>query len=138
LEKKTRHSDLSVSPQLKDWPGQTLSEETRVKGIFICNEDLFFNASLEGTLSNDNATSVLIIGPKAKIKGKIIAHRVVVHGYVEGDIYAHELVHLSSMAFVTGKVIAQKLKMDFGAVIQGESRTGIKPNYVKAAKDVGF
>lgn len=112
---------------LSDWPDQSLQESTVVRGVMRSETSLFFNAQLEGTLVHatqvHDSDSVLVIGPKARVRGKILAKHVIVHGYVEGDILASEFLHISSMGFVTGNVTARKIRVDYGGVIQGMSKS---------------
>ena len=55
-----------------------------IKGELSCSEDLYIDGQVEGTI--DPKGSHLTIGPNGRVKAKVIAGTVVVHGRLEGNI----------------------------------------------------
>ena len=73
----------------------TFAQDTKIIGNIESDGDIRLDGTLEGYL---NCKGRVVIGPDAKIKGKIYARNVEVLGYVEGEITAIELLspqHLS-------------------------------------------
>ncbi len=107
-----------------------LGEETFIQGCVKAEGPFGCNAQVSGALVHmprtQSADVPLWVGPKARIIGTIIAKRVVIHGRVEGEIYASEHVRISNYGHVTGKVFCKGLQLDYGGVLNGESTTHMK------------
>jgi len=98
------------------------------------------NLIITGTLSgSDNIIAMgtingevelsgdLKIGDKSKINGKIYAATIFVSGIIDGTLSASERICLEKSANVKGVIIAKRLKVEDGAVFDGEARMSGNP-----------
>ncbi|MEM7105552.1 MAG: polymer-forming cytoskeletal protein [Bacteroidota bacterium] len=66
----------------------------------------------------------LVTGQKSNIQGTVKAENSTIEGMIEGELHVKQTVHLCGNAHVKGKIVAQKLKVDSGATLDGEFRIG--------------
>ncbi len=71
-------------------------------------------------LSTGERPSLVQVGEKASITGKLHATHVIIHGRVTGPVHAEGLLELKSRAAIVGDVKYQALEMQQGATIKGE------------------
>jgi cytoskeletal protein CcmA (bactofilin family) len=88
-----------------------------IKGELSCSEDLYIDGQVEGTI--DPKGSHLTIGPNGRVKAKVIAGTVVVHGRLEGNIQASDRVDLKQSAIVVGDIVTGRISIDEGAHFKG-------------------
>jgi cytoskeletal protein CcmA (bactofilin family) len=104
-------------------PDTTRGEMTRIgksvviKGELSCNEDLYIDGQVEGTI--DPKGNRLTIGPNGSVKADVNACAVVVQGKLEGNIYASDRVDLKQSAIVVGHIATQRISIDEGAYLKG-------------------
>ncbi len=93
-------------------PDITRGEMTRIgksvviKGGLSCNEDLYIDGQVEGTI--DPKGNRLTIGPNGSVKADVNACAVVVQGNLEGNIYASDRVDLKQSAIVVGHIAGRQ------------------------------
>jgi cytoskeletal protein CcmA (bactofilin family) len=83
-------------------------------------------------------SSMLVVGEKAKVHGKVNAEHVIIVGEVVGPVHCTGLLELQPSARIIGDVHYQLLEMHPGAVIDGELRplkNGEKPALILAASN---
>ena len=71
-----------------------------------------------GRITGDLTVDVLVVTGTGNVDGNVRARSVTVEGYLNGTIAAVEVV-LGSTAVVRGKVVAEKIRIDFGANVEG-------------------
>jgi cytoskeletal protein CcmA (bactofilin family) len=104
--------------------GQSLT----IKGELSGSEDLYIDGRVEGVIElKDNR---LIVGRSGQVRARIIVATAVVHGRVEGNIYASDRIHLRQSAVIIGDIATQRLSIEEGAYFEG--RVGIKKDVRKA------
>ena len=64
----------------------------------------------------------IIVGNTGKVYTNIEARQVIVAGYVEGNIFGKEVVHLMAPAKVIGDIFAANLIIDEGVQFDGRAR----------------
>jgi cytoskeletal protein CcmA (bactofilin family) len=99
-------------------PEMTLiSKSVAIKGEVSCDEDLYIDGQVEGTI--DPKGYRLTIGPNGRVKANITARAVVVLGRLEGNIQASDRVDLKQSATVVGDIVTQRISIDEGVTIKG-------------------
>ena len=88
-----------------------------IRGELTGNEDLYLDGEIEGNINLRDHK--LVIGPNGKIKASITARDVVVHGRVEGNVFASERVELKRACSLTGDVNTQRIVIEDGAFFKG-------------------
>lgn len=100
-----------------------VGEGTVIRGPIGFTEGLRIDGEVEGDVLGDaSGASIVVIGPKARILGRVKAGHVIISGTVLGPIESDVLVELQPSARVTGTIRYESLEMHPGAVIDGELR----------------
>ena len=79
-----------------------------------------------GRITGDLTVDVLVLTGTGNVDGNVRARSVTVEGYLNGTIAAVE-VALGSTAVVRGEVVAEKIRIDFGANVEGRLLATGKP-----------
>ena len=79
-----------------------------------------------GRITGDLTVDVLVVTGTGNVDGNVRARSVTVEGYLNGTIAAVE-VALGSTAVVSGEVVAEKIRIDFGANVEGRLLATGKP-----------
>lgn len=95
-------------------PHTTISGNIRFTGV------LYLDGTLEGNIESDDPKALLTIGNGGVAKGEVRVPNVVIHGKVEGDVYANAHVSLSADARIHGNVYYHLIEMSMGAEINGQ------------------
>jgi cytoskeletal protein CcmA (bactofilin family) len=89
---------------------------------------------IDGKFSGEIRTSDdLNIGQAAKVSAEIHVGSIVVHGEVQGNIHAKNLVELEATAKVFGMVETPALIVKKGAIFEGQTKMGAKVTPITAA-----
>lgn len=93
---------------------------TTVFGRLVLLDSVRIDGKVFGNIetTTDNKISVAI-GPTGEVKGDITAHRVLVAGKVEGNIYAAERVEFHKDAVVNGDISYGSIAVEHGARLLG-------------------
>ncbi|HEY3518897.1 MAG TPA: polymer-forming cytoskeletal protein, partial [Gammaproteobacteria bacterium] len=59
------------------------------------------------------------IGPQGKVRADVYAHSIYVDGYLEGDLFGSERVHIRKSAQVKGNVTSPRVSVEDGAKFKG-------------------
>jgi cytoskeletal protein CcmA (bactofilin family) len=101
-----------------------------LKGELSGKEDLVVFGQVEGRILVPGHS--VTIGPEGKVKAEIRASRVIVEGWVEGNINVPERVEIHKTGHVIGDLTAPGITIENGAFLRGkveiirevESRSG--------------
>ena len=114
-----------------------IGEGIVVKGTIDFSDGLRVDGEVQGDLmSRRDGPSLLVIGAKARVTGKVNADHVIIVGEVIGPVLCTGLLELQPSARIVGDVTYELLEMHPGAVIDGELRprkVGEKPTLTLAA-----
>jgi cytoskeletal protein CcmA (bactofilin family) len=107
------------------------------------NVDFTDGMRIDGEVHGDlvavaGAHSLLVVGEKAKVHGKVNAEHVIIVGEVLGPVHCTGLLELQPSARIIGDVHYQLLEMHPGAIIDGELRplkNADKPALILAASN---
>lgn len=92
------------------------------KGEIILQNDSFISSRFEGSIRMEGE-SKLVIEPSASITGKINAHTVELYGTVDGEIDVTGIIILYPSSRVKGRIKAQSIHVQPGAIIDGDCHT---------------
>ena len=112
------------APRRKTPPIRSLiGEGTVIHGPVSFIEGLRIDGEVEGDVLGDSVgPSIVVVGPKARVRGRVKAGHVIIGGHVEGPVESDVLVELQPSARVTGLIRYESLEMHPGAVVDGEVR----------------
>ena len=93
---------------------------TTVFGRLVLLDSVRIDGKVFGNIETapDNKISVAV-GPTGEVKGDITAHRILVAGKVEGNIYAAERVEFHKDAVVNGDISYGSIAVEHGARLLG-------------------
>ena len=106
------------------WVGKAL----RIEGHIVSDDNLTIDGNVEGTIVVGDHT--LTVGPGATVKADLTARTITISGAVIGKVRAHELLDLRATGSVVGEIVAARLRMADGAVVDGPvdaAGTGKRP-----------
>jgi len=107
-------ADASLSERRTTaWVGKSL----KIHGHIVSDDDLTIDGDVEGTIVVGDHT--LTVGPGATVKADLTARTITVSGTVFGKVRAHELLVLGTTASVIGEIVAARLRMADGAIVEG-------------------
>ena len=114
--------------------GPSITIDGDVRG----EEDLLIEGEVSGTVQLKSNS--LTIGPQGKVRADVYAHSIYVDGYLEGDLYGSERVHIRKSAQVKGNVTSPRVSLEDGAKFKGaiemdpQAAQSVMGNRVAAAK----
>ncbi len=106
--------DETPPPTLKKPPPSLISADLLVTGTLHSEGEIH----IDGIVTGEIRTDVLIIGRSASVNGEIFADSLRIHGRVAGQITARS-VSLGKSAYVRGDILHEKLVVEQGANLQG-------------------
>ena len=121
--KAKEEKSLSPSEQLQQIAPESciIAKGTVIEGVISTKADLRMDGLIIGEV---NSEQKLVMGENGKIDGQAKCKGASVAGKIEGEIKVKGPLHLSSSAYVAGKIIAKKLLVDEGASYTGECLIG--------------
>ena len=129
----------------KQPPIRTLvGEGTVIEGEIRFAEGLRIDGRVIGdVLAEGEGPSILVIGDKASITGRVRAGHVIVNGAIQGPVECGELLELQPKARIEGPVRYARLEMHQGAQVNGELRplgaeADARPAVIKLAPHAGM
>jgi cytoskeletal protein CcmA (bactofilin family) len=102
-----------------------IGKSITISGDLTGEEDLVIEGKVEGKVTLPN--SQLTIGANGTIKAEVQAKSVVVIGRVSGNVRGTERVEIQATGIVEGDVIAPRLVVAEGAVVNGSIQMTSKP-----------
>lgn len=111
----------SSSPSRSSAPASreaaVIGPSIHIDGDVRGEEDLLIEGEVSGTVQLKNNS--LTIGPQGKVRADVYAHSIYVDGYLEGDLYGSERVHIRKSAQVKGNVTSPRVSLEDGAKFKG-------------------
>ena len=96
-----------------------MDASVRIEGDFYFDKSARIDGEIKGNIKGPKIkSSVLIVGPKAKIEGDILCHSVVVLGTITGNIESEHL-EVRSGATIKGDVKYSVIEVHQGSNING-------------------
>ena len=102
-----------------------IGKSISIKGDLTGNEDIVIEGKVEGKVELPN--NQLTIGANGQVKAEINAKAVIVVGRVAGNVRGTERVEIQATGIVEGDVIAPRLVVAEGAVVNGSIQMTSKP-----------
>jgi len=96
-----------------------VSEGVEIEGNIICTDYLYVAGKVTGDIDSTDKSKVEV-GNSGRVFGQIKAETVIINGVVEGDVIAFSQLELGGSAKVKGRLNYSMLKLEPGAVFEGE------------------
>ncbi len=94
-----------------------IGKSISIKGDVVGDEDTILEGRVEGRVSLRNHH--LTIGPNGDVQGEVAAKQVTVVGKVSGNVVASERIEVRESGRIQGDLIAPRLTVAEGAIING-------------------
>jgi cytoskeletal protein CcmA (bactofilin family) len=114
-ESSPPRSTSSSAPVSRD--AAVIGPSIHIDGDVRGEEDLLIEGEVSGTVQLKNNS--LTIGPQGKVRADVYAHSIYVDGYLEGDLFGSERVHIRKSAQVKGNVTSPRVSVEDGAKFKG-------------------
>jgi cytoskeletal protein CcmA (bactofilin family) len=105
-------------------PGESLHSQAThigksiaIKGGVSGSENVYLDCELEGSV--ELLEGDLTVGPEGRIHANVQARSIVVHGRVEGNLYAIKHVDLKKSAVFVGDIHTPRIAIEEGASLKG-------------------
>jgi len=105
-------------PTKTDTSSTIISKSAKIKGNIDIATKLHIEGFIEGDIKSNNLIS---IGVNGKIKGNIIAKKVIIKGEIEGNIDCDELEILEG-GKVRGDIIIKSIMIEKNGLFEGTSK----------------
>ena len=96
-----------------------IGANTKFVGDVHFSGGLHIDGTIEGNVLAEGEDSMVTTSEKARIKGNVHVHNIVLSGEVIGDVYALKHIELAPNARVTGNVYYNLIEMAGGAEVNG-------------------
>ena len=96
-----------------------VSEGVEIEGNIICKDYLYVAGKVTGDIDSTQKSKIEV-GKSGRVFGQIKAETVIIRGVVEGDVIAFSQLELGGSAQVKGRLSYSLLKLEPGAVFEGE------------------
>ena len=110
-----------------------VSEGVEIKGNIICRDSLYIAGSVTGDIESTDKSRIEV-GKSGKVFGQIKGETVIIKGVVEGDVFAFSQLELGGSAKVKGRLSYSLLKLEPGAVFEGELEHQQTKSAIKSSK----
>lgn len=97
-----------------------ITNHTQIEGSVTFKDFARFDGNLKGELIGEKNTEI-VISQSGVVEGKIKCERIIIDGYVKGDIVATKRIQISNTGRVSGKISAPSIQIDFGAYFDGST-----------------
>ena len=106
-----------------------VTEDVEIVGTIKASSSLQIDGKLNGDL---NCTSNVVVGASANVKGNLSVNSATVHGHVNGNIVAKDLIELKTSARINGDVKAKRLMVEDGVSFVGKAE--VNPSGIGAGR----
>jgi cytoskeletal protein CcmA (bactofilin family) len=125
---KLRDKKLTTTQERFD---TIIGKTTQIYGRLVLLESVRIDGKVVGNIETNKDNKVTVaIGSSGEVSGDITAHRVMVAGKVEGNIYATERVEFHKESIVHGDISYGSIAVEHGAKLLGlviQNPTGTPP-----------
>src|ERR1043165_635033 len=99
------------------------SAGTHIEGTLELDGEVKLEGHIKGKVTG---TGVVTVGEQANLQADVFAPVVIVHGVVRGEMHATDRLELHRTAKVKGSIRAARVRIDEGAIFEGECRMAPK------------
>lgn len=96
-----------------------LGKDTVLEGKISFKGVLRLDGKFDGEIFE---SGTLIVGETAIVKGKFDVNTIVIHGLVEGEIYARERVEIHSTGKLYGNLVTPIISINEGGIFEGHCK----------------
>jgi len=98
-----------------------IGKSIAIKGELSGSEDVYLDGELEGRVELLDGS--LTVGPDGRIRGNLLAPKILIRGRVDGNLYGRESVDLKKSAVLVGDIYTPRIAIEDGAYLKGNVRS---------------
>ena len=114
-----RRDDASASRNDASDAHTILGRESKFEGKLTFEGAVRIDGEFKGEIFTDD---VLLVGPTAEVRAELRVGSIIIHGLVEGDVYASESVEIKAPGRVRGTITTPNLTIEKGVKFDGTCR----------------
>ena len=118
---KAKSKPTNPAPLLHETAVNLVSEGTVIRWKIVFDHVTRVHGTLEGDV-HAKPGSLLVLGETGVVQGGIRADRLIIDGFVRGDIEAETQVKISRTGRVLGDILCPSLEVEFGGHFDGKCR----------------
>ncbi len=99
-------------------PCSLIGRGITVEGELVDGDDLVIEGTVKGTI---RSTGEVLVTPHGRVEATISARRIVIQGFVQGDVQADETVNVQTEGVLIGNCRAKAIQIHEGARFEGRS-----------------
>ncbi|MCM0607041.1 MAG: polymer-forming cytoskeletal protein [Xanthomonadaceae bacterium] len=103
-----------------------IAENTEIEGKLTIDSVTRFHGKFKGEIHAKNS-SMLILAATSVVEGKVFADKIIIDGFVRGEVIAQTKITVTSQGRVSGKIQAPQVEVEIGAWIDGSFISSPKP-----------
>ena len=92
-----------------------IGKSVAIKGDVSGGEDLYLDGEVDGSIELHEHS--LTVGPNGHVRANINAKQVIIHGRVDGNVFASDRVELRKSAVLSGDIATQRIVIEDGAYV---------------------
>lgn len=116
-----------------DTVNTVLGPGTKMEGQISSKSSIRIDGEFKGDITTEG---IVHVGKDGIIYGNIKAKKLTNAGFIEGNIYADEQIHLVKDCHVKGDLTSPAIEIENGALFNGRSSMAAKPSKEKKNKAV--
>lgn len=108
-----------------------IAEDCNIGGLIDCKAYIKIDGQVMDSVKSLNG---IVLGQKGYIKGDAKAKEIIIHGKIEGNVFADSLV-LKSTGIITGNIQVKTLQIEAGATYKGSVNMESDVNFAAPNND---
>jgi cytoskeletal protein CcmA (bactofilin family) len=105
----------------------------RFRGELSGTSDLYIDGEMNGNVRLDN--SLVVVGPNGRVQADIQAREILVHGSLNGNLFASDRIQLGRESRVGGNLSSKHIQIEDGALFKGHVDMDIRKSAAKVEEN---
>jgi cytoskeletal protein CcmA (bactofilin family) len=114
----------AASPSYRPHAATLIAKGVKLEGEFTSQGDVQIEGEVQGKIT---AAGTLTVGAEAAITADVTADEAVISGVLNGNLTVTRQLVLHSSARIKGDIVAERVSVESGAVIDGRVEIGTRP-----------
>src|ERR1700722_3136762 len=106
----------------------------RFKGELSGTSDLYIDGEMNGNVRLED--SLVVVGPHGRVQADIQAREIMVHGTLNGNLFATERIQLGRESRVGGNLSSKHIQIEDGALFKGHVDMDIRKTAARPTESV--
>ncbi len=122
-ESPVYRAPTAAAPSYRPHAATLIAKGVKLEGDFASQGDVQIEGDVQGKIS---AAGTLTVGAEATITADVTADEAVISGVLNGNLHITRQLVLHSGARIKGDIVAERISVEAGAVIDGRVEIGTR------------